>query len=366
MLSNYPKIAIIYLSFHCEPYIDDVIGALKKITYPKDKVELVIVDNPHPKYGSSVPFLSETVLPLSGNDFPHVTILPQKENLGFAVGNNEGIKWAIDHGFDYMYVHNNDGFVTADAFEPLVEAMEKDKTIGVAQSLIMLYPETELINTSGNAFQYLGIGFCNDFRKKRSEVDLSGIKEIIYASGAAMMMRTDLLKEFGAWDKDFFLYHEDVEYSFRLKAAGYKIVMVPDSVFYHKYSFSRNKEKFYFIERNRYGVMLMFFKLPTLLLLLPMGIILDLGLLLFALKSGWLKEKLAAYKYWLSLEHWKLWLKKRQYIQNIRKVTDKELMKTLVGKVTFEEKSINNPILKYVGNPLMDIYWQIIKRIIFW
>ena len=366
MLNNYPKIAIIYLSFHCEPYIDDVVSSLKKITYPKSQIELVIVDNPHPKFGSSVPFLSETVLPLSGIDFPHVTILAQKENLGFAGGNNVGIKWAIENGFDYLYVHNNDGFVTADAFEPLIEAMENDKKIGVAQSLIMMYPETELINTSGNVFQYLGIGFCNDFRKKRSDIKLLENKEITYASGAAIMMRSDLVKQFGGWDKDFFLYHEDVEYSFRLKIAGYKTVVVPNSIFYHKYSFSRNKEKFYYIERNRYGVMLMFFKWSTLLLMLPMGIVLDIGLLLFAFKNGWVKEKLNAYKYWLSWKNWQLWLKKRKYVQSIRQIKDKELIKDLVGKVEFEDKSINNPVLKYIGNPLMELYWQIIKRIIFW
>lgn len=366
MLNNFPKVAIVYLSFHSEPYIDDVVSALKKVSYPKEKLELVIVDNPHPKYGNSVRFLNETVMPLSSTDLPHVTILPQTENLGFAGGNNVGIKWAIDNGFDYVYFHNNDGFVTTNFLESLVEAMEGDKKIGAAQSLIMLHPETEMINTSGNVFQYLGIGFCNDFRKKINDFTLPKIKEINYASGAAMLMRVDLLKQFGVWDKDFFLYHEDVEYSFRLKIAGFKIVVVPDSIFYHKYSFSRNKEKFYYIERNRYGVMLMFFKWPTLLLMLPMGIILDIALLLFSLKNGWIKEKLNAYKYWLSLKNWQLWLKKRSYAQSIRQVKDRELIKDLAGKVEFEDKSVNNPVLKYIGNPLMNIYWQVIKRLIFW
>ncbi len=366
MLNKYPKVAIVYLSFHSEPYIDDVVSALKKTTYPKDKLEFVIVDNPHPQYGPSVRFLNETVMPLSGNELPHVTILPQTENLGFAGGNNAGINWALEQNFDYVYFHNNDGFVATDFLEPLIETMEQDKKIGITQSLVMLHPETELINTSGNTFQYLGIGFCNDFRKKRTNIDLTKNKEINYASGAAMLMRVDLLKQFGVWDKDFFLYHEDVEYSFRLKIAGYKVVVVPNSIFYHKYSFSRNKEKFYYIERNRYGVMLMFFKWPTLLLMLPMGIILDIGLLLFAFKNGWIKEKMNAYKYWLSWKNWRLWLKKRSYVQSIRQIKDRELIKDLAGKVEFEDKSINNPLLKYIGNPLMNIYWQVIKRIIFW
>ncbi len=363
---NQPKVAIVYLSFHCEPYIEDVVSALKKMSYPKECVELVIVDNPHPQHGSSVRFLEEQVMSLSGNDLPHITLLAQKENLGFAGGNNVGIKWALDNGFDFVYFHNNDGFVAANFLEPLIDVMEKDKTVGAVQSLLMLYPEADLLNSSGNSFHYLGIGFCNNLRVKKDSLKLEKVFETSYASGAAILMRTDLLRQYGLWDQDFFLYHEDVEYCFRLKIAGYKITVASDSLFYHKYSFSRNQEKFYYIERNRFGVMLMFFKWRTLLLFFPMGVVLELGLLLFATKQGWLKEKLEAYFYWLKLSSWKLWLKKRKYIQSIRKVSDKEMIKTFVGKVVFNEKSIKNPLLDNIANPLMNFYWKIVKSIIIW
>jgi len=361
-----PKVAIIYLSFHCEPYIGDVVSTLKKMTYPKDSVEFIIVDNPHPQYGSSVRFLEENVMPLSNKEIPHITILPQEKNLGFVGGNNVGIKWAVEHGFDYVYFHNQDGFVAANFLEPLVEAMEHDKKIGVAQSFILLHPETDLINTSGNFFHYLGLGFCGNLRVKKDQINFPSIYETADASGAAVMMRTDLLKEYGFWDEDFFLYHEDIEYSFRIRAAGYKIITVRDSIFYHKYAFSRNKEKFYYIERNRFGVMLMFFKWPTLILFLPMAILLEIGLLLFAWNKGWLDEKLKAYRYWLDFDHIKLWLGKRANIQELRKVNDAEMIRLFTGKVTFEEKSINNPLLEYIGNPLMEAYWWIMKKIIVW
>ena len=361
-----PKVAIIYLSFHCEPYIDDVVSALKKMTYSKNSVEFVIVDNPHPTHGSSVRYLEENVLSMSGNELPHITLLPQSKNLGFAGGNNVGVQWALDNGFDYVYFHNNDGFVAANFLEPLVEVMEQDKTVGVVQSLLMLYPETDLINSSGNSFHYLGIGFCNNLRVKKENLQLKKVFETSYASGAALLMRADLLKQYGLWDNDFFLYHEDIEYCFRLKIAGYKIMVASDSLFYHKYSFGRNQEKFYYIERNRLGVMLMFFKWPTLFLFLPMGLIFEAGLLLFATKQGWLKEKLKSYVYWLKISSWKLWLKKRSYIQNIRKITDKEMIKTFVGTVEFNEASIKNPILDNVANPLMNFYWKIVKSIIVW
>jgi len=365
-MPSYPKVAIIYLSFHCEPYLSDVISGLRKMSYPKERVEFVVVDNPHPERGSSMRFLQENLLPLSGNELPHVTLLPQTTNLGFAGGNNVGIKWALENGFDYVYLHNNDGFVASNFLEPLVEAMETDRNVGVAQSLLMLYPDTNLVNSSGNSFFYLGLGYCNNFRKKLSQLNLAPVAETAYASGAAMLMRVDLLRRFGLLDADYYLYHEDIEYCFRLKIAGHKNIVVRDSVFFHKYSFSRSKMKFYQIERNRFGLMLTFFKWPTLLLFLPAAILLEGGLLLYALMTGWLKEKISVYGYWLKGSSWRLWLAKRRRMRAIRTVSDRELMKLFTGRIIFEEASIDGPLLKYIGNPILAAYWWVVKRIIFW
>lgn len=366
-MTTYPKIALVYLSFHCEPYMDDVISALKKLTYPKDRVELVIVDNPHPEYGSSVRYIEETVMPLSVKEIPHVTLLPQKENTGFSGGNNVGAKWAIDNGFDYVFFHNNDGFLAANALEPLVEVMERDKTIGIAQSLMLLHPETDLVNSTGNAFQYLGFGFCADYRLPVRELKLPPVKEIAYASGAAMIISANLIRSYGMWDEDFFLYHEDIEWSFRLRSVGYRIVTVTQSVFFHKYQFSRSITKFFWMERNRYGVMLMFFRWPTLLLLLPMALILEIGLWIFAFKNGSFKERIKVYKYWLQWKHIRLWLGKRKHIQRIRRKRDRDILLLSLPGIYFQEKKMDSPLLKYVGNPIMTVYyWIVVKGLIWW
>jgi len=362
-----PRIAIIYLSYHCDRHIDDVLSAFKKITYPKDKLELVIVDNPHPQYGSSVKFLEENVLPLSDQEIPHVTLLPQTENLGFAGGNNVGAKWALANGFDYVFFHNDDGFLATNALEPLVEAMENDQKIGMAQALLLLHPETDLINSDGNQFQYLGFGFCGGYRKKFSDLKTSAVSEVGYASGAALLVRVDLIAEFGAWDNDFFMYHEDLEWSFRLRTLGYKIVLVKDSVFYHKYQFGRSIDKFYFMDRNRYGVMLMYYKLLTLLLLLPMLLVLEIGLWVFAFKGGWAKKRVGVYQYWLKWGNWKIWLAKRKIIQARRKINDRVLLSYSVSTIEFQEKFMANPLLKYIGNPMMKLYyWIVVKGVIRW
>jgi len=365
-MDKYPKVAVVYLSFHSEPYLDDMISALKKITYPRERLELVIVDNPHPEFGSSARSISETVLPLANRELPSVTLLPQETNLGFAGGINVGISWALARGFDYVFLHNDDGFMAANGLEPLIAAMEEDKSIGAAQSLILLYPEMNLVNSSGNAFHYLGLGFCNNFRMNKESVHLSKIADSGYASGAAVLLRADLLNRYGQWDEDFFLYHEDLEYCLRLKIAGFRTVTVRDSIFYHKYNFSRNREKFYYIERNRPGLLLMFYKWPTLLLILPALILWEVGMLVFAVSHGWLDAKLKVYAYWLKLSTWRRWLVKRQKIQKIRTISDRELLSAAVSKIVFDEKILASPALKFVANPLLGFYWQIIKRFIFW
>lgn len=368
MNQSKPKIGIVYLLYyHNESYIDDMVSALKKVTYPKDCLELIIVANPHPKDGSFVHYVETAVLLHSEKDLPRVTVLPQKENLGFAIGNNIGAAWAMDHGCDYVFFHNNDGFFSSNAFEPLVSAFESDPQIGAAQSLVLLHPETNLLNSAGNSFHYLGFGFCDQYRVDIRHLSLPPVKDVDYASGAALMVRADLIQKYGGWNNDFFLYHEDLEWAFRLRVHGFRTVLVRDSIFYHKYQFGRSIEKFFWMERNRHAVMLMFFKIPTLILLLPMGIILEVGLWIFTIKNKYVSKRLDVYKYWLNRKNWKPWLEKRAKIQSERVISDRELLKHSVPEIQFQEAEMHNPLLVYIGNPLMKLYyWIVVKGLIWW
>lgn len=363
-----PKIGIVYLLYyHNESYIDDMVSALRKITYPKDRLELIIVANPHPKDGSFVHYIESTVLPLSGKELPRVTLLPQEKNLGFGIGNNVGAEWAIGHGCEYVFFHNNDGFFATNAFEPLVAAFASDEKIGAAQSLVLLHPETNLLNSAGNSFHYLGFGFCDHYREDIKNLTLPPIKDVDYASGAALMVRSDLITKYGAWDTDFFMYHEDLEWAFRLRIRGYRTVLVRDSIFYHKYQFGRSIEKFFWMERNRHAVMLMFFKFPTLLFLLPMGLLLEVGLWIFTIKNKYVLKRFEVYRYWLNRKNWKIWLEKRKKIQAERVISDRELLKHSVPGIYFQEQETRNPLLLYVGNPIMKLYyWIVVKGLIWW
>lgn len=358
------KVAIVYLLWDEEPkkYLSDAIEGAATQTYPHDSIEFLIVYNSHkPEHPSQASYIEEEI-EKNKDRLPHTTILDQEKNLGFSGGNNLGLQWAIDHGFDYAFLHNGDGYMGADCIKELAETMNSDASIGVAQSLMMLDPEKNLINSSGNKFHYLGFGYTDEYRTDIYTINLPKIKNIGYASGAAVMMRTDLLLKYGLWDVDYFMYHEDTDYSLRMKMMGHRVVLARDSVFYHKYQFSKSIQKYYWMERNRYTVLFVFFKVPTILLLLPIFIPLEIGLFLFSLKNGWWKEKIKTYGYWIRPAHWKLWYKKRVYIQKNRTISDRELLKDAVSGIFFQDASVENPLLTHVGNPIMKWYYLLVIR----
>lgn len=360
------KVAIIYLCYSQEPYqyLGRAIDGIAAQTYPKEAQEFLVVYNSFgPDETSACPYIYDQLAKQALN-LPHFTVLEQAKNLGFVGGNNVGIRWAIANGFDYVLLHNADGWFDRLAVEKLVNTMQSDDKIGGAQSLVMLYPETDLINTAGNSFHFLGFGYCGLYRQQRAKCHFASITEVGYLSGAAMMLRADLLKQNGLFDEDFFIYHDDLEYSLRLRSLGYKTAVATNSVFYHQYRFGRNPNKYYLLERNRYATMLMYFKWPTLILLLPIGLLVEIGILFFSLKSGWLASKLKAYEYWLHIDNWRRWLVKRKTVQTRRVVSDRQLLRLAVSQIAFED--IDNWFLRYIANPLMKAYWWLVKKIIYW
>ena len=151
-----------------------------------------------------------------------------------------------------------------------------------------------------------------------------------------------------------------------LKMFGYRAVLAPQSIFYHEYEFSKGASKYFWMERNRFAVLLMYYKWPTLFLILPMIIALEINFWLFAIKSGWWRARARVYQYWLMPANWKLWLSKRRVIQKKRKISDRGLLKTMSSVVNFSDKAVESPILKFIGNPLMKGYFWLLRSVVWW
>ena len=360
-----PRVGIVYLSYHCEPHFDAALAAIAALEYPRERLDLIVVDQPHPEHGSSAAFIENTIAACR-EPLPNVHVLARSENSGFAGGMNAGLERARILGCEFAFLHNDDGALAPEAIGALVEALEADPRISAAQSLILLDPERELVNSAGNALHYCFFGYCRQYREPVKAVVGPAVEDVVFASGAALLVRLDSVERTGGFDEDLRLYCEDLEFCLRRLLLGERVAFVRRSVFYHRYAFGRNADKLYWLERNRVAVILMTLRLPTLALLLPMLFVLECGLLLFAAWRGWLPARLRAYRYWMSPAHWRLWWRKRRQRQRTRRISDRQLLLRTSATLRFADEAVDNPLLTFVGNPLMAIYYNLIVRTLLW
>ena len=348
------KVCIIIVLFNSKQYLDDCFFSLKNINYPKEFYEILVVDNA--STDDSVAYLKK--------EFPDLEIIENKENSGFAKGNNIGMKSALEKGFDYIYLLNADTEVTPDFLSKAVGQAESDEKIGSVQSRMMLWNNKELVNSIGNEIHYLGFGFCRGYKEKFDQNNYK--KEIAYASGAGVLLKTKVLKKTGLFEDDFFMYHEDLDLGWKNMLCGYKNILAKDSIIFHKYSFSKSIKKYYFMERNRFLVLFQNYKLLTLLVIFPPLLIMELGLFCFSLKTGFWREKLKVYKYFLSLKNWSKIKEKRKFIKSIRQVKDKDILKLFTGRISYQEEEMQSFVLEKIANPVFNACFWLIKKIIFW
>ena len=346
-----PKVLVVILVYNGAQYLRDCLSSLTQINYPRDNFEILVIDNA--STDDSAAYLK--------SDWAEIKLVINEENIGFAAGNNIGLRYGIDRGFDYVYLLNQDTAVEPDFLQAAVKLAESDSKIGAVQSKLLLYDDKSKINSIGNEIHYLGFAFAGGY-----QLPDSGIKEaeITYPSGASVLFKVSALKQVGLFNEEFFMYHEDADLGWRLWLSGFKVMLAPDSVVYHKYEFSRSIKKYYYMERNRYLVILQNYKLATIILISPACLLMDVAMFFYSFIGGWWKEELRVYNYFLLPRSWVKLLKTRKEVQKKRKVGDREIIKRFAGKIQFQD--IQNPLLKYIANPVFNLYWQIIKRIIWW
>ncbi len=351
------KIIVVTPTFNGISDIPDFLSSFQRYT-DLAVVQLVIVDND--SKDETVSYVMEHM--------PSAHIIRNTENKGF-VACNQGIVYALDHGAEYVFLANQDLMFGDGWMDPLMHAMNADKTIAAAQSKMMMHPNRDTINSCGNALHFLGFGYTQGYLKKETEYICDRIIDVAYCSGAAVMYSGVALKRAGMLDESFFMYHEDSDLCWRFRLVGYRCVVVPKSKVYHHYEFSRSIQKFYFIERNRIMMVLKNYKVRTLILLLPMFLFWECGMLcysacakIFFKKSLGFREKISAYGYFFSWKHLSALIQERRKVQVLRTVSDKEVTRLFTTKIVFQD--VENPIITYIANPLSTIYWNIIKKFI--
>lgn len=241
----------------------DTIECLKSIDNNEKKsknLEIIVVDN------ASTDTSVKRIKKLSLKNFK-VTLLKNEQNLGFAGGNNVGIDYALKNKFDYIFILNNDTEIGKNAISKLAKYMDENKIVGVASPKIYFAKGFEFhkkrysAKERGGVIWYAGgdMDWDNVLGTNHGvdEVDTGQFNETadtVFATGAAMILRSEVVKKFGKFDERFFLYFEDTDLSLRFKRAGYQIKYFPNSVIWHKVSRSSgigSDLNDYYITRNR-------------------------------------------------------------------------------------------------------------------
>ena len=185
--------------------------------------EVIVVDN-----GST----NDSVERIRGAH-PDVTLLETGENLGFAGGNNVGIRAAIANGAEYVWLLNNDTTIEPAALSALVEAMEDEPDAGIAGSKITYFDRPDVLWYAGGEFtpegpvRHRGLDEPDTGQYER-------LQETGFITGCSLLTTAEVIERLGLLAEEYFLYWEEADFDWRVHAAGYKLLYVPGSVVHHK------------------------------------------------------------------------------------------------------------------------------------
>ena len=237
------RFAVIILTWNGLPDTLACLASLKAGGHPGPGEAVVVVDN-----GSSDGTLEEVA-----RLFPWAERIQNGANLGFAAGNNAGLRWALEQGYRYAMLLNNDTEVPPGSLEALVTYMDRHPEAGAVQPLLVRGGDRSRIDSSG--IELFSLPGARDMQILAPVEEAPKAPEGIFgACAAAALYRSEALDASGLLDEDFFVLLEDVDLAFRIRLAGYEAALVPAALVFHKRGISAqgtlSGEKKYLLHRN--------------------------------------------------------------------------------------------------------------------
>lgn len=217
------KIAIVILNWNGEKYLRKFLPSV--IEY-SDGARIVVADN-----GST-----DSSLEVLRDEFSEVEVIALDKNYGFAEGYNRALGQIES---EYYVLLNSDVEVTTGWLTPMLTAIDSDEKIAAVQPKILSYDNKKLFEhagASGGFIDSLGFPFCRGRIMSSCEEDsgqYDNRREIFWASGAALFIRSEVYHRAGGLDSLFFAHMEEIDLCWRVKRLGYKVIVEPQSIVYH-------------------------------------------------------------------------------------------------------------------------------------
>ncbi|MDR6943573.1 glycosyltransferase family 2 protein [Mucilaginibacter pocheonensis] len=266
------KVSIVTVNFNQPQVTEDLLLSIET-TNDYFNTEIIVVDN-----GSNTNPVPAWLL-----KYPSVKFIRSEVNLGFAGGNNLGIKEATG---DYLFLVNNDTEFTSELIEKLVTVMDSNSHVGMISPMIKYFSDKQLIQYAG--YTPMNYYTCRNSCIGLKQKDIGQFNHIngptAYCHGAAMMIRKQAIDKAGLMNESFFLYYEELDWCERIIRAGYKAWVNTDAIIYHKESVSvgkksslkeyfMNRNRILFIRRNASFIKMLIFYIYFLLLVVPRNLI---------------------------------------------------------------------------------------------
>ena len=223
-MNTSPSVAIVILNWNGKHYLEQFLPSVLQTNYPNCRI--VVADNA--STDDSISFLQQ--------HYSQIEIIVLPQNFGFAKGYNEALKQV---NADYYVLLNSDVEVTPDWLKPIINLLENNEEIAACQPKILAYKNKNVFEYAGAAGGWLD-AFGYPFARGRifdiCEEDngqYNDVSEVFWASGAALIVRSDIYHQVEGFDEYFFAHQEEIDLCWRIKLLGKKIYCCPQSVVYH-------------------------------------------------------------------------------------------------------------------------------------
>jgi GT2 family glycosyltransferase len=306
--------------------------------------ELIVVEN---KPGDGC---AELVRELA----PEARIVPMGGNAGFAAG----IDAAAEVASGQLLVILNPDAAPQPGFGAAIRRPWTDGRGWGAWQALVADGEGRCVNSAGNPLHFTGITWAGGHGRPLDPAPSAG--EVTVASGACLAIPAASWRRAGGFPAEFFLYHEDVDLSVRLRAEGHAVGIEPTAVVAHDYEFGANAEKWFWLERNRLAFLVRTYPGALLALLAPALLVTELALLAVSAAGGWGRQKLRAdlaFLRWLPRL-----LRERRQIQRRRTVTAAEFAAWLTSDL---DSDLISPLARSLpARLLLRGYWRLVRLLL--
>jgi GT2 family glycosyltransferase len=234
-----PSVLIVIVTWNGKDDLLECLASMKQLNYPQENYKVLVVDNGS---GDGTPLALAT-------GYPEIHLIKNNKNLGYVRAVNQGVEYGLEHGFDYVWICNNDIVADGNLLKILVKTGQTDEKIGVIAPVVYSYNSPLIVENAGYKINYwIGrlkkLKYGHDIFVKESDT----VSAVDSQMGCSNLIKAVVFKEVGLFRRIYELYFEETDFNARARKKGFQVVVVKDAKVWHKTASTMNK----FIFRRAY------------------------------------------------------------------------------------------------------------------